>query len=84
MAILSFLSRPHDRQPIAAATLGVRHDGHVRITLTELAGGDADRALADMNAQLVMAGVAVYRIEPDRVSLEERFLDVTSRLGGDR
>jgi ABC-2 type transport system ATP-binding protein len=36
---------------------------------------------ADLNKRLVEAGVAVYRLEPARVSLEERFLEITSRLG---
>jgi len=36
---------------------------------------------ADLNKRLVESGVAVYRLEPARVSLEERFLEITSRLG---
>jgi hypothetical protein len=36
---------------------------------------------ADLNRRLVESGVAVYRLEPARVSLEERFLEITSRLG---
>jgi ABC-2 type transport system ATP-binding protein len=39
---------------------------------------------AAVNRVLVGAGVAVSRLEPARVSLEERFLDVTSRLGDNR
>ena len=35
---------------------------------------------ADVNRALVGAGVAVSRLEPARVTLEERFLDITSRL----
>jgi ABC-2 type transport system ATP-binding protein len=35
---------------------------------------------AAVNRVLVGAGVAVSRLEPARVSLEERFLDITSRL----
>jgi ABC-2 type transport system ATP-binding protein len=35
---------------------------------------------AALNAALVHAGVGVTRLEPVRVSLEERFLEVTSRL----
>jgi ABC-2 type transport system ATP-binding protein len=37
---------------------------------------------ADVNRALVAAGVAVSRLEPGRTSLEERFLDITSRLEG--
>jgi ABC-2 type transport system ATP-binding protein len=51
----------------------------LRITLTESAGrGD----VAALNAKLVSAGAAVFRLEPVRVSLEQRFLDMTSRVGG--
>ncbi len=35
---------------------------------------------ADVNRALVGAGIAVSRLEPSRTSLEERFLDITSRL----
>ncbi len=35
---------------------------------------------ADLNRKLVLAGVAVYRLEHQRVSLEQRFLEITSRL----
>jgi ABC-2 type transport system ATP-binding protein len=79
---------PSVAEDILSAHRAVRSIGRtergIRVTLTDIAGQDADHALADLNTQLVMAGVAVYRIEPSRVSLEERFLDVTSRLGGDR
>ena len=36
---------------------------------------------AELNRMLVEAGVAVHRLEPGRVSLEHRFLEITSRLG---
>ena len=35
---------------------------------------------AEINAALVGAGVAVVRLEPVRHSLEQRFLEITSRL----
>src|SRR5213596_769235 len=38
-------------------------------------------AAADINRLLVEAGLAVHRIEPTRATLEERFLELTSRLG---
>ncbi len=37
---------------------------------------------AEINARLVEAGVAVFRLEPVRESLEHRFLEITSRVGG--
>jgi ABC-2 type transport system ATP-binding protein len=50
-------------------------DGSIRVTLTE--GASA----AVINRALVERGIAVHRLEPDRLSLEERFLELTSRLG---
>ncbi len=53
--------------------------GELRIRLSD---GDAtEAAAAALNRQLVEAGFAVHRIDPARVSLEERFLEITSRLG---
>jgi ABC-2 type transport system ATP-binding protein len=46
-----------------------------------LAGG-AETAAA-VNAQLVNAGVGVMRLEPVRLSLERRFLEITERLDAD-
>ncbi len=43
-----------------------------------LAGGP--ETVAQVNAALVRAGVGVMRLEPVRHSLEQRFLEVTSRL----
>jgi ABC-2 type transport system ATP-binding protein len=55
----------------------VTDDGsQLRITLGDGLGP------ADVNRALVGAGVAVSRLEPARASLEERFLDITSRLEG--
>jgi hypothetical protein len=45
---------------------------------------DGDRAAAIVNARLVRAGVSVFRIEPVHESLEQRFLEMTSRVGGDQ
>ena len=44
-----------------------------------LAGGP--ETAAAVNARLVLAGLAVTRLEPVRRSLEQRFLAVTARLG---
>ena len=43
---------------------------------------DATRGAGAVNARLVSAGIAVFRLEPVRESLEERFLEMTSRVGG--
>ncbi|MBA3808958.1 MAG: ABC transporter ATP-binding protein [Solirubrobacterales bacterium] len=52
-----------------------RSDEGLRVTL---AGGPESAAI--LNAQLVSAGFAVTRLEPVRHSLEQRFLEITSRL----
>jgi ABC-2 type transport system ATP-binding protein len=59
----------------AVASVNGTPDG-VRVAL---AGSDG---AADINASLVRAGVAVFRLEPVRESLEQRFLEITSRVGG--
>jgi two-component SAPR family response regulator len=51
----------------------------LRVRLADGTGMDA--AAAALNRRLVEAGFAVHRVEPSRVSLEERFLEITSRLG---
>jgi ABC-2 type transport system ATP-binding protein len=53
----------------------------IRITLVPGRPATAERAAADLNRRLVAAGVAVHRLEPAGASLEERFLQITSRLG---
>jgi ABC-2 type transport system ATP-binding protein len=50
-------------------------DGGVRV---RLAGADG---VAAINARLVQAGIAVFRLEPVRESLEQRFLEITTRVG---
>jgi ABC-2 type transport system ATP-binding protein len=45
----------------------------LRITLKTDAGDDISR-------RLVLAGLAIRRFEPGRISLEQRFLEITSRL----
>jgi ABC-2 type transport system ATP-binding protein len=59
--------------PAVAATAPTA-DG-IRVTLV------AEDGAAAVNATLVQAGVAVFRLEPVRQSLEQRFLELTSTLG---
>jgi ABC-2 type transport system ATP-binding protein len=40
----------------------------------------AGKSAAEINRSLVEAGIAVSRLEPARASLEEKFLEITSRL----
>ena len=53
--------------------LAMREALGIRVTLREDAGDDLSR-------RLVHAGLAIRRFEPARVSLEQRFLEITSRL----
>jgi ABC-2 type transport system ATP-binding protein len=72
-----------DDVELALATLGGselvrdarRSDEGLRV---ELVG--EPRTASEVNAALVRAGVGVMRLEPVRHSLEQRFLEVTSRL----
>ena len=70
-----------DDVPAALALLG---DHAVEATpdglRVALPAGDAAQLAAEINRTLVAAGVAVRRLEPSRASLEERFLEITSRL----
>ncbi len=56
----------------------------IRATLNPVDPGEAMRVTADLNRRLVEAGVAVYGLELARASLEERFLEITSRLETNR
>jgi ABC-2 type transport system ATP-binding protein len=67
--------RPHG----AIARAGVAEEGGVRVTLHR--DVQVDDAVADINRRLVEAGIAVHHLESERVSLEQRFLQITSRLG---
>jgi ABC-2 type transport system ATP-binding protein len=67
LAILS------DHRGVESAAAG--SDG-IRVTLRVEAGGAGD----DISRRLVLAGLAIRRFEPARVSLEQRFLEITSRL----
>jgi ABC-2 type transport system ATP-binding protein len=48
----------------------------IRVTMAGIDGAAA------INARLVTGGVLVSRLEPVRESLEQRFLEMTSRVGG--
>jgi len=67
----------------------INHNGSLR-EVEEISGGirvllkpDAplEKVAADLNKQLVGAGIAVHRLEPSHVSLEHRFLEITRRFG---
>ena len=53
----------------------VADDGEsLRVTLVDPA------AVSDLNRRLVESGIAVRRLEPQQATLEQRFLEVTTRL----
>lgn len=54
-----------------------RAEGGLRVAL---ASGDRE-LIARINGLLLDAGVTVWRLEPVRHSLEQRFLEITSRIG---
>jgi ABC-2 type transport system ATP-binding protein len=69
---------------LAAETLVAdAHETGDGVRLTLAAAADATAGAAAVNALLVSAGMSVFRLEPVRESLEERFLEVTSRVGGE-
>jgi ABC-2 type transport system ATP-binding protein len=53
----------------------------IRVTLRPDSPATAEDVAADINRRLVEAGLAVHRLEAVHASLEERFLEITSRLG---
>jgi ABC-2 type transport system ATP-binding protein len=52
----------------------------LRVELTPDGGRDRLELTASLNRRLVEAGLPVFRLEPEHVSLERKFLDITSRL----
>jgi ABC-2 type transport system ATP-binding protein len=60
-------------QPSVASV--VDDGGLLRVSLT-----GANGAVSELNRRLVEAGLAVRRLEPQQASLEQRFLEITTRL----
>jgi len=59
-----------------AVALARKTTDGVRVTLADANGAGV------INSRLIEAGIAVYRFSPVRASLEDRFLEITSRVGG--
>jgi ABC-2 type transport system ATP-binding protein len=55
-------------------------EGNLHVVLAVGPDISAPQCSAAINSALVAAGLAVFRLEPVRQSLEQRFLEVTSRL----
>ncbi len=58
-----------------------RREGSLIVTINAGERDEIDNIVANLNRRLVEAGISVYAIETERVSLEKRFLEMTSRLG---
>ena len=54
-------------------------DGGAELRVALVPGADA----IELTRALVLAGIGLRRVEPARVSLEQRFLELTSSLGGE-
>ncbi len=67
---LTLLSEHGGVESAAAESMGIR------VTLQT----NSVEAQDDISRRLVLAGLAIRRFEPARVSLEQRFLEITSRL----
>jgi ABC-2 type transport system ATP-binding protein len=67
-------------QPEVAARVALTADG---LTVT-LAAGSAREQAAEVNRRLVQAGISVYDLHQTHASLEDWFLSVTSRFGGEQ
>jgi ABC-2 type transport system ATP-binding protein len=67
---LTILSEHRGVESAAAESTGIR------VTLQT----NSVEAQDDISRRLVLAGLAIRRFEPARVSLEQRFLEITSRL----
>jgi ABC-2 type transport system ATP-binding protein len=67
---LAILSEHRGVESAAAESAGIR------VALR----ADSGEAQDDISRRLVLAGLAIRRFEPARVSLEQRFLEITSRL----
>jgi len=49
-----------------------------------LAAGPAREQIAEINRRLAEAGISVYSLRQTHASLEDWFLSVTSRFGGEQ
>jgi ABC-2 type transport system ATP-binding protein len=72
------VDQPAHARALLAAERSVRSvtdDGQVlRVSLVD------PGAAADLNRRLIEAGIAVHRLEPSHATLEQRFLEITTRL----
>jgi hypothetical protein len=60
------------------------HSGNGVLLLELDPGGPVEQTAAAIAEQLVAAGIPLYRLAAEQQTLEQRFLQVTSRLGGEK
>jgi ABC-2 type transport system ATP-binding protein len=66
-----------------AAVRSIKRNGSgIRVTLAPDLDLTTDEAAGELNRRLNAEGVVVHRLAPESISLEERFLQITERLGG--
>jgi ABC-2 type transport system ATP-binding protein len=66
-----------------AAVRSIEHNGTgIRVTLASDLELTTDEAAGELNRRLTAEGIVVHKLDPQSASLEERFLQITERLGG--
>jgi ABC-2 type transport system ATP-binding protein len=66
-----------------AAVRSIERNGSgVRVTLASDLELTTEEAAGELNRRLTAQGIVVHRLDPQSASLEERFLQITERLGG--
>jgi ABC-2 type transport system ATP-binding protein len=69
---------------LAQPAVDAVHSGNGALLLELDPGGPVEQAAAAIAEQLVAAGIPLYRLAAEQQTLEQRFLQVTSRLGGEK
>jgi ABC-2 type transport system ATP-binding protein len=66
-----------------AAVRSIERNGNgIRVTLASDLELTTEEAAGELNRRLTAQGIVVHKLDPESVSLEERFLQLTERLGG--
>jgi ABC-2 type transport system ATP-binding protein len=69
---------------LAQPAVDAVHSGNGALLLELDPGGPVEQTAAAIAEQLVAAGIPLYRLAAEQQTLEQRFLQVTSRLGGEK
>jgi ABC-2 type transport system ATP-binding protein len=75
----------HRAQAVLAGHAAVRsiepNGTGIRVTLASDLGLTTEEAAGELNRRLTGEGIVVHKLDPQHASLEERFLQITERLG---